>query len=161
MASQGQSSDSSLPSYHPHGLPLIDGLIEIINAGDPLAGVANQNVGKIKVYSWRGPDAITDPTLDTAGVGWVLGTRWWPYQRPDFVTPPFAGYVSGHSTFSRAAAEVLTLLTGDKFFPGGMGIFDIEQNNFKSSSFVWILMDFQMPIMDGNEATKKIREYLL
>ena len=39
-----------------------------------------------------------------------LDTRpeaWWPYQRPSFVTPPFAGYVSGHSTFSRAAAVVL------------------------------------------------------
>ena len=35
-----------------------------------------------------------------------------PYQQPTFVTPAFAGYVSGHSTFSRAAAEVLTALTG-------------------------------------------------
>ena len=130
MASKGQSSNSSLPSYDPHGLPLITGLIELIEAGDPLAGAGNENVGKIKIYAWRGPDYITDPTLDTANVDWILGTRWWPYQRPDFVTPPFAGYVSGHSTFSRAAAEVLTLLTGDPFFPGGMGIFDIEQNNF-------------------------------
>ena len=130
MASQGQSSNSLLPSYHPHGLPLIDGLIELIETGDPLAGAGDVNVGKIKLYAWRGPDYISDPTLDTANVDWILGTRWWPYQRPDFVTPPFAGYVSGHSTFSRAAAEVLTLLTGDPFFPGGMGVFDIEQNDF-------------------------------
>ena len=42
-----------------------------------------------------------------------------PHQEAvEFVTPPFAGYISGHSTFSRAAAEVLTLLTGDPFFPG-------------------------------------------
>ena len=34
--------------------------------------------------------------------------------------PAFAGYVSGHSTFSRAAAEVLTAFTGDPFFPGGL-----------------------------------------
>jgi hypothetical protein len=46
------------------------------------------------------------------------------------VTPPFAGYVSGHSTFSRAAAEVLTLLTGDQFFPGGMGEFEVKANEF-------------------------------
>ena len=59
-----------------------------------------------------------------------MGTHWWPYQRGTFVTPPFAGYVSGHSTFSRAAAEVLTLLTGDEFFPGGMGTFDVAQNDF-------------------------------
>ncbi len=130
MASKGQSSDPSLPGFHPHGLPLIPGRIELIQSGDPLAGSSNENVGKIKVYAWKGPDEIQDPTADIAGVGWVLGTRWWPYQRPTFVTPPFAGYVSGHSTFSRAAAEVMTRLTGDAYFPGGMGVFDVEQNNF-------------------------------
>ena len=46
------------------------------------------------------------------------------------MTPPFAGYVSGHSTYSRAAAEVLTLLTGDPFFPGGMGEFRIPANDY-------------------------------
>ena len=56
--------------------------------------------------------------------------HWWAYQRGTFVTPPFAGYLSGHSTFSRAAAEVLTLFTGDAFFPGGMGTFDVLQNDF-------------------------------
>ncbi|MDX1315196.1 MAG: T9SS type A sorting domain-containing protein, partial [Eudoraea sp.] len=126
----GQSSDPGLPSYDPHGIPLIDGLIELIEAGDPLEGIAGETIGKVKIYAWQGPDYIADPTQDVAGVGWILGTRWWPYQRPDFVTPPFAGYVSGHSTFSRAAAEVMTSITGDRFFPGGMGVFDIEQNNF-------------------------------
>ena len=130
MAGKGQSSNASLPSYDPHGLPLIPGLIEIIDTGDPLAGFANENLGKIKVYAWRGPDYITDPETDVAGVGWILASRWWPYQRATFVTPPFAGYVSGHSTFSRAAAETLTMLTGDEYFPGGMGTFDMEQNNF-------------------------------
>ena len=56
--------------------------------------------------------------------------NWWPYQRPSFVTPPFAGYVSGHSTYSRAAAEVLTALTGDPYFPGGMSGFPIPANEF-------------------------------
>ena len=37
-----------------------------------------------------------------------------PYQNPTFVTPPFAGYVSGHSTFSFAAATALR-----EFFDGG------------------------------------------
>ena len=130
MSSKGQSTDPALASYHPHGMPLVSGLIELIDVGDPLEGPDGENIGKIKIFAWQGPDYITDPTLETAGAGWILGTRWWPYQRPTFVTPPFAGYVSGHSTFSRAAAEVLTLLTGDAFFPGGMGVFDIEQNNF-------------------------------
>jgi hypothetical protein len=130
MASKGQSSDVSLPSFHPHGLPLVDGLIEIITAGDPLEGESGENIGKIKTFSWKGPDFIDNPETDIAGVDWILGTHWWPYQRGTFVTPPFAGYVSGHSTFSRAAAEVLTLLTGNPFFPGGMGTFNIEQNEF-------------------------------
>ncbi len=130
MAGKGQSSSSLLPSFDPHGLPLIDGLIELIQSDDALAGSNDENVGKIKIYAWKGPDFITDPTSDVAGVDWIIGTHWWPYQRGTFVTPPFAGYVSGHSTFSRAAAEVLTLLTGDAYFPGGMGTFDVEQNNF-------------------------------
>ena len=41
------------------------------------------------------------------------------------MTPAFAGYVSGHSTFSRAAAEVLTLMTGDEYVPGGLGSWTI------------------------------------
>ena len=64
------------------------------------------------------------------GVDWILAENWWPYQRPSFVTPPFAGYVSGHSTYSRAAAEVLTSITGDRFFPGGMSDFEIKANEF-------------------------------
>ncbi|MEM6686427.1 MAG: T9SS type A sorting domain-containing protein [Bacteroidota bacterium] len=130
MAAKGQSSDASLPSYDPHGLPLIPNYIELIETGDPLAGTNDENVGKVKVYAWKGPDYISDPTQDIAGVDWILASQWWPYQRGTFVTPPFAGYLSGHSTFSRAAAEVLTLLTGDEFFPGGMGTFDIPQDNF-------------------------------
>ncbi|WP_040281773.1 T9SS type A sorting domain-containing protein [Psychroserpens damuponensis] len=130
MAGKGQSTDASLPSYDPHGIPLINGLIELIETGDPLSGENDENVNRIKIKAWKGPDFISDPTTDTAGVDWIIGTHWWPYQRGTFVTPPFAGYLSGHSTFSRAAAEVLTQFTGDAFFPGGMGTFDITQNDF-------------------------------
>ena len=38
--------------------------------------------------------------------------------------------MSGHSTYSRAAAEVLTSLTGNAFFPGGMSSFGIAANDF-------------------------------
>ncbi|MGJ8745727.1 T9SS type A sorting domain-containing protein [Polaribacter sp.] len=130
MAAKGQSTNTSLPNYNSHGLPLIDNLIEIIEENDVLAGDNNEHVGKLKVKSWKGPDFINDPDTDTAGVDWILATHWWPYQRPSFVTPPFAGYLSGHSTFSRAAAEVLTLITNNAFFPGGMGTFDVQKNEF-------------------------------
>lgn len=130
MADQGQSSDSGQGSFSLDGIPLEPGLIEIVGAGDPLAGNMNENVGKIKVYAWRGPDFIINERTDTADVGWILAENWWPYQRPSFVTPPFAGYVSGHSTYSRAAAEVLTEITGSEFFPGGMSGFEIQADNF-------------------------------
>ena len=128
MASLGQRSDSTQASYHPGGMPLVPGRIEVVEAGDPLASGGNE--GKIKVLAWQGPDAIISPFWDEAEVGWILAEEWWPYQRPSFVTPPFAGYVSGHSTFSRAAAEVLTAITGSPYFPGGMGEFEVIQNQF-------------------------------
>jgi Domain of unknown function (DUF6851)/Putative metal-binding motif/Secretion system C-terminal sorting domain len=130
MAERGQSSDPGLPSYHPGGINLKDGYIALVDSVDALAGVDFEHVGKIKLKAWRGHDYIVDPETEVAGVGWILAENWWPYQRPTFVTPPFAGYVSGHSTFSRAAAEVLTMLTGDAYFPGGMGVFDAVQNEF-------------------------------
>ncbi len=106
------------------------GYIEKVKRGDPLAGPRNENVGKIKIRAWRGPTLINDPATETAGVDWILAENWWPYQRPTFVTPPFAGYVSGHSTFSRAGADVLTAITGDPYFPGGLGEFNTRQNEF-------------------------------
>jgi len=126
----GQCSDRNKASYSDYGIPLVPGYIELVEEGDSLAGPFNQHVGKIKLYAWRGHDLINDQANDVAGVGWIRAEDWWPYQRPSFVTPPFSGYISGHSTFSRAAAEVLTLFTGDEFFPGGMGEFDAEKNEF-------------------------------
>ncbi|MCJ8320269.1 MAG: vanadium-dependent haloperoxidase [Colwellia sp.] len=130
MADLGQSSDINLPSYHVNGLPLVDGYIELVSSGDNLSGENNEHLGKVKLFAWKGPDYINDPSSDQAGVGWILAENWWPYQRPTFVTPPFAGYVSGHSTFSRAAAELMTAMTGDEYFPGGMSEFEVKANDF-------------------------------
>ncbi|NNE08279.1 MAG: T9SS type A sorting domain-containing protein [Gemmatimonadetes bacterium] len=130
MAERGQCTDTTLTNFDPGGIPLEAGLIEVIQPGDSLALLDPANIGKIKLFAWRGPDYIADPESTYAGVGWILADNWWPYQRPTFVTPPFAGYVSGHSTFSRAAAEYMTLLTGDAFFPGGMGEFYAPMNEF-------------------------------
>lgn len=130
MADQGQSSDLNAASYDPNGIPLLAGFVELVEIGDPLAGQWNENVGKIKLYTWRGHEYIANPQIDIAGVGWILAENWWPYQRPTFVTPPFAGFVSGHSTFSRAAAHTMEFMTGDAFFPGGMGEFTASMNQF-------------------------------
>lgn len=56
-----------------------------------------------RIRAWGGP-----------GLGTVsmLGEQWMPYQPASVVTPPFAEYVSGHSTFSGASFEVLRAYTG-------------------------------------------------
>lgn len=130
MADQGQSSYPNADNYSVNGISLVPGKIEMVQTGDPLAGSNNEHVGKIKLRTWKGPNYILDPETSFAGVDWILAEEWWPYQRPTFVTPPFAGYVSGHSTFSRAAAEVMTFMTGDEYFPGGMGEFLCKRNEF-------------------------------
>ena len=131
MAERGQCSDPNLPNYHPAGLPLIPGWIEVVDDTDPLSFFDGEDqVGKVKVRCWKGPDYIEVPLIDEAGVDWILADRWWPYQRPSFVTPPFAGYVSGHSTYSRAAAELLALLTGSEYWPGGLAEWQAPMNDF-------------------------------
>ena len=93
-------------------------------------GANQEHLNKVKIKAWRGPGAVNDPFTETAGVGWILGENWWPYQRYSFATPTFAGYVSGHSTFSPCGAEVLSLITGDPFFPGGMHTFTAKKGEF-------------------------------
>jgi hypothetical protein len=133
MADRGQSSDPG-DSYHPEGITLVPGYIELVTPESSAVGERHEHlaaeVGKIALKAWRGPDYIGDPATTTAGVGWILAENWWPYQRPSFVTPPFAGYISGHSTYSRAASELLTLMTGSPYFPGGLGEFHCPQNEF-------------------------------
>jgi hypothetical protein len=117
----GQSSDPDGPSYDPEGLPLEDGLVEVITADTTAAGGRHANLkgheGEIAIRAWQGNPE--DPKTEDGGVGWILAVDWVPYQLPTFVTPSFPGFVSGHSTFSRAAAEVLTGFTGSEYFPGG------------------------------------------
>ncbi|MGB9346721.1 MAG: vanadium-dependent haloperoxidase [Ilumatobacteraceae bacterium] len=129
MGGLGQSSDADAPSYDPDGLPLEAGLVEVVTAESSAPGERHEeladHVGEIAVHAWRG--APDDPETQTSGVGWIRAVDWVPYQRPTFVTPSFAGYVSGHSTFSRAAAEVLTGLTGTPYFPGGIANWTVEQ----------------------------------
>ncbi|WP_420386380.1 T9SS type A sorting domain-containing protein [Roseivirga sp.] len=130
LSDLGQAVSSALPTYDPNSFGQEMDYIDVVRFGDPLTQFNNEAIDKLKIKAWRGPAYIFNPAVEQAGVDWILAENWWPYQRPTFVTPPFAGYVSGHSTFSRAAAEVLTLFTGDEFFPGGMGEFIARKNQF-------------------------------
>lgn len=120
MVDKGQSTDPNGLNYDPQGIMLIPGSIEQILPGDRLLFPDMSNLGSIKFLQ----NVFN-------GTGFYTNGRFWlPYQDVSFVSPPFAGYVSGHSTFSRAAAEVLGVITGDLFFPGGMGEFHFEKGNF-------------------------------
>jgi hypothetical protein len=53
----------------------------------------------------------------------IDGSQWQPYQAATMAaTPPFPEFVSGHSTFSAAGAEVLRLFTGSDDFGGSYTI---------------------------------------
>lgn len=122
-AGLGQSSNPSLPSYDAHGLPLVPNLIELVTEGSIESGRhRGLSLGKIAVRSW--PGQPTNPATAHQGVHWMLASDWVPYQRTNLVTPAFPGYVSGHSTFSRSAAEILTAFTGSRYFPGGLGTYN-------------------------------------
>jgi hypothetical protein len=50
------------------------------------------------------------------GVGTIQAANWMPYSPPTFLTPPFPGYPSGHSTASGAGSKMLELFTGSDRF---------------------------------------------
>ncbi len=130
LADFGQCTNKNLPNYDSRGIDLLDGYIDVVTENDELAGVDKENVGKIKLYTWKGHDQIKDVKTEHSGVGWILAEHWWPYQRATFVTPPFQGFVSGHSTFSAAAAKTMAIYTGSAFFPGGLGEFVAKKNEY-------------------------------
>lgn len=128
MGKNGQASDPDGENPSIFGLNLDPGYIEPLER--PIIIENTRTLAQVQARGWIGPEAIEDPTTDVAGVGWINPAMWYPYQRPTFVTPNFAGYVSGHSTYSSAAAQVLELLTGTPYFPGGVGEFVAKKDSF-------------------------------
>jgi hypothetical protein len=78
----------------------------------PITAIRHRYKGK-QVTSWLGP---------YRGYGQVPGEQWIPYQSPKVVTPNFPEYVSGHSTFSSAAAAILAKFTGSDSFGASVTI---------------------------------------
>jgi PAP2 superfamily len=62
-----------------------------------------------QVEGWGGP---------CQGVVRLDASQWHPYSPAVFVTPPFPGYVAGHSTVSAAAATMLALFSGSDRYDG-------------------------------------------
>lgn len=62
-----------------------------------------------QVFAWAGPGK---------GAQWIDGATWQPFQPANVVTPPFAEYTSGHSTFSAAASTILKNFTASDSYGG-------------------------------------------
>ena len=71
----------------------------------PITAIREHYKGS-EITSWLGPNK---------GYGKVPAEQWIPYQAPTVVTPPFPEYVSGHSSFTSAGAQILALANGDSF----------------------------------------------
>jgi hypothetical protein len=76
-----------------------------------------------QVSAWGGPNQGTQT---------ILGQDWQPYQAPTIVTPPFAEYVSGHTAFSNAGAEILRRFTGSDVFNGSVTILGTDPRHFET-----------------------------
>jgi len=72
----------------------------------PVTAIPLMFSGK-KMRAWGGPGK---------GTVEMDGSQWIPYQPASFPTPPFPDYVSGHSTYSAAAASILAVWTGNDRF---------------------------------------------
>ncbi len=113
-------------------LPIVPGLIEEITAESSAPGQRHAHLalykGELAVRAWRSEPC--DRKAQVSGVGWIRAVDWVPYQRRTFVTPAFPAFISGHSTFSRAGAEVLVMLTGSPYFPGGLGEYVLHKDGW-------------------------------
>jgi hypothetical protein len=72
----------------------------------PITAIRFLNKGK-RILAWAGP---------YQGSRIINGEDWLPYQQATFITPPFPEYVSGHSTFSAASAQILQSFTASDRF---------------------------------------------
>jgi hypothetical protein len=76
------------------------------NGVRPITAVRFAKRGQ-SINAWGGPGR----PIET-----ILGETWSPYNPGTNLTPPFPGYFSGHSVFSRSSATVLSLFTGSDAF---------------------------------------------
>lgn len=104
----GNDLDGNVKSFFALGNALLDASIATWDAKRvqdtvrPITYVRWLYAGK-KVKGWVGPGQ---------GIREMDGALWKPYQEANVVTPPFAEYTSGHSTFSGAASQVLSRIAG-------------------------------------------------
>jgi hypothetical protein len=116
--------DDDVKMYFALNCALLDAAIAVWEAKReydyirPVSAIRHKYAGQ-QVAAWGGPNRGT-ATID--------GLFWRPYQQATFVTPGFPEFVSGHSGFSAASAEVLTRFTGSKTFYDGVTMTQDDYN---------------------------------
>lgn len=78
----------------------------VYDSARPITAIRFLYKGK-RILAWAGPNQ---------GSRVIKGEDWLPYQPATFITPPFPEYVSGHSAFSAASAQILSSFTGSDRF---------------------------------------------
>jgi hypothetical protein len=76
------------------------------NGVRPITAIRHDKQGQT-IRAWGGPGRPIEN---------FPGERWMPYNPGTNLTPPFPGYFSGHSVYSRSSATVLKLFTGSDDF---------------------------------------------
>jgi hypothetical protein len=110
------SIDEDVKMFFALGNALLDGSIVAWDAKRhfdsvrPVTAVHFLKKGKM-IRAWGGP---------YQGVVVMRGELWQPYQPANVVTPPFPEFISGHSIFSAAGAEILERFTGSGAFGGSV-----------------------------------------
>jgi hypothetical protein len=82
------------------------------DSGRPITAIRALKAGQT-ITAWAGPGL---------GVRQIQGENWRPYQPANTPTPAFPEFVSGHSIFSAAAAEILRRSTGSDAFGASVTI---------------------------------------
>ena len=110
----GHSLDDDVALFFALGNAMMDAAITVwdckraMDYVRPITAIRTLYKGK-QVRAWAGY---------YRGSGLIDGGDWQPYQRSTVVTPAFQEFVSGHSTFSAAGAEILRRFTGSDAYGG-------------------------------------------
>lgn len=86
----------------------------------PITAIRMLFAGEV-IHGWLGRDQ---------GFGSISGEDWIPYQWTANLTPAFAEYVSGHSAFAAAGAEILRRVSGsDRFYDATVKVGDMNRDH--------------------------------
>ncbi|WP_299916916.1 DUF6851 domain-containing protein [uncultured Roseobacter sp.] len=121
-----------------HGIDEDAKMFFALNAAVFDAGIATWEAKYVHDYV-RPQSAIRDLYYDQTIEAWggvnqgtqqILSQEWQPYQNVTFVTPPFPEYVSGHSTFSMAAAKTIASFVGSDSYYDGTSLSNYDLDGF-------------------------------